>query len=126
MSRADKFLWSTRVFKSRSDAVDACRSGKVKILDNPIKPSKEINVGDTIAVKRGEIFYSYRVLALPLRRLPAKEVENYIVDTTPQEELEKLELKSKELPFGRRERGSGRPTKKERRTLDSLIDSQYD
>ncbi|MFA5713278.1 MAG: RNA-binding S4 domain-containing protein [Bacteroidales bacterium] len=122
MSRADKFLWSVRVSKTRVDAADICRSGKVRIAGSTVKPSKEIRVGDEIEVRKGDIFYRYKVLDIPLRRLPAKEVDSYLLDITPPEELSKLESKTLELSFGRREKGSGRPTKRERRILDSLFD----
>ncbi|MBQ5670656.1 MAG: RNA-binding S4 domain-containing protein [Tidjanibacter sp.] len=121
--RVDKWLWAVRVFKTRSDAAEACRTGKVTINGAEAKPSKELKEGDILTVKKVPIMrYSYKVLGLVERRLPAKDVPTYCLDITPQEELDKLNA-PKETFFVVRDRGAGRPTKKERRDMDALWDT---
>ena len=121
--RVDKWLWAVRVFKTRSDAAEACRTGKVTINGSEAKPSKELKEGDILTVKKVPIMrYSYKVLGLVERRLPAKDVPTYCLDITPQEELDKLNA-PKETFFVVRDRGAGRPTKKERRDMDALWDT---
>lgn len=118
--RVDKWLWAVRIFKTRSDAAEACRTGKVTINGSEAKPSKELKEGDLLTVKKVPIMkYSYKVLGLLERRLPAKDVPTYCLDITPQEELDKLNA-PKETFFVVRDRGAGRPTKKERRDMDAL------
>ena len=121
--RVDKWLWAVRVFKTRSDAAEACRTGKVTINGTEAKPSKELKESDILTVKKVPIMrYSYKVLGLVERRLPAKDVPTYCLDITPQEELDKLNA-PKETFFVVRDRGAGRPTKKERRDMDALWDT---
>jgi len=119
-NRADKFLWSVRVFKTRSIATDACKNGRVLIDNNPVKPSKTISTDDIIQVRKPPVVYSYRVKEFPKSRVGAKLVDNFIDDITPEEE--KLKLKMSDSFFIKRDRGSGRPTKKERREIDKLRD----
>lgn len=121
MSRLDKFLWSVRIFKTRSDAAESCKSGKVKISGVQAKASRDVKVGDVIEVRKLNIFYKYQVLDLIEKRQPAKFVQDFINDITPEEELAKLNI-PKESVFINRDRGTGRPTKKERRDLDNLLD----
>ena len=116
--RIDKYLWAVRVFKTRSIATDACRKGKVIIDEIQVKPSRVVKQGDVIRVKRNPVVYSYRIKKLLGKRLSAKLVVDYVENITPEEELKKLEVK--ETFFIKRDRGSGRPTKKERRTIDKL------
>jgi ribosome-associated heat shock protein Hsp15 len=120
MSRIDKYLWSVRVFKTRSDASDACKSGKVKVNDTEAKPSRELKRGDVIEVRKRNIYYKYRVLDIILKRQPASKVPEYAEDITPESELEKLNA-PKETVTVYREKGMGRPTKRERRKLDDLM-----
>jgi len=117
--RIDKFLWSVRVYKTRSQAADACKKGRVTINDVQIKPSRIISVGEVVFVKKTPIVYSYIILDLLGNRVSAKLVANYINDITPKEELDKLDL-NKRGGFYYREKGTGRPTKKERRIIDSI------
>lgn len=119
--RLDKYLWAVRVFKTRSDAAEAIRNNKVTVNDSTVKPSREVRIGDRIAVRRQQVTYSYRVLELVSSRQPAKNVPLYCLDTTPQEELDKLNV-PRETLFILRDRGTGRPTKKERRVLDEMLD----
>ncbi|MDD2419826.1 MAG: RNA-binding S4 domain-containing protein [Bacteroidales bacterium] len=121
MARLDKFLWSVRIFKTRSDAAEACKSGKVHVFEAESKPSREVKTGDLIEVRKMNVRYKYRVKEIPTNRLPAKLVPDHIEDITPEEELAKLNV-PKESIFVSRDRGTGRPTKKERRDLDNLLD----
>lgn len=122
--RLDKYLWAVRIFKTRSDAADAIRTNKVSVNGAWAKPSREVKIGDEIAVRKQQITYSYKVLDLVSSRQPAKNVPTYCLNITPQEELDKLNV-PRETIFVFRERGTGRPTKKERRDLDDLMDGIY-
>ena len=122
--RLDKYLWAVRIFKTRSDAADAVRTNKVTVNGAYAKPSREVKVGDRIEVKRQQVTYSYKVLDLVSSRQPAKNVPDYCLNTTPQEELDKLNV-PRETIFVFRGRGTGRPTKKERRDLDELMEGIY-
>ncbi|MBP3356711.1 MAG: RNA-binding S4 domain-containing protein [Rikenellaceae bacterium] len=119
--RLDKWLWAVRVFKTRSDAAEACRTGKVSVNGTSSKPSREIKCGDTVAVRKMQVTYTYKVLELVSSRQPAKNVPEYALDMTPQSERDKL-LVPRETIFITRDRGTGRPTKKERREIDGLMD----
>ena len=119
--RLDKYLWAVRVFKTRSDAADAIRNNKVSVNGAWAKPSREVKIGDAIEVRRQQVTYSYKVVDLVSSRQPAKNVPMYCLNTTPQEELDKLNV-PRETIFVFRERGTGRPTKKERRDLDNLME----
>ncbi len=119
--RIDKYLWAVRVFKTRTLATEACKKGKVTVQEVPAKPSRTVTTGDVIQVKKMPVVYSYRVVDPIEKRVGAKIVENYVADVTPPEELHKLEMQDDF--FIRRDRGTGRPTKKERRLLDDIRDS---
>ena len=119
--RIDKYLWAVRVFKTRTLATEACRKGKVSMDDMPAKPSRTVTMGDVIQVKKLPVVYSYRVKDPIEKRVGAKIVEDYVENVTPQEELHKLEMQDDF--FVKRDRGAGRPTKKERRLLDDIQDS---
>lgn len=124
--RLDKYLWAVRIFKTRSDAAEAIRTNKVTVNGGFAKPSREAKIGDIVAVRKRQVTYSYKILALVSSRQPAKNVASYCLDITPQEELDKLSV-PRETVFVFRDRGTGRPTKKERRDLDSLMDDiRYD
>ena len=122
--RLDKYLWAVRVFKTRSDAADAIRNNRVLVNDAYAKPSREVKQGDVIAVKKQPVTYQYKVLELVSSRQGAKNVPQYCINITPQEELDKLTI-PRETVFVFRERGTGRPTKKERREIDALMDGFY-
>ena len=117
--RLDKYLWSIRVYKTRTDATDACKGGKVRVNGSDIKPSKGVKVGDVITARKGPVVYTYRVLELIDKRQGAKLVPRYAENLTPQEELDKLRAPV-ETFFLKRDRGAGRPTKKDRRQMDDL------
>lgn len=117
--RIDKYIWAVRIFKTRSQAAEACKKGRVSINGVEAKASRTIKQGDEIKVKRPPITHTYRVL-LPLQnRVSAKLVAEYMQDLTPEEELQKLEQNNLG-GFFYREKGSGRPTKKDRRIIDNL------
>ena len=122
--RIDKYLWAIRVYKTRTDATDACKGGKVRVNGDDIKPSKCVRVGDVITARKGAVLYTYKVLQLIDKRQGAKLVPDYAEDLTPPEELAKLRAPV-ETFFLKRDRGAGRPTKKERREIDALMDSMY-
>jgi ribosome-associated heat shock protein Hsp15 len=120
--RIDKFLWAMRIFKTRSLASEACRKGKIIVNNIQVKPSRIITVNETILVKKLPVIYTYLVIEPIENRVAAKMVNLYINDITP--ETEKAKLINRELAdFGYRGKGTGRPTKKERRTIDRLKDN---
>ena len=119
--RTDKFLWAARLYKTRSLASEACRKGKILINGNEAKPSRVISENDIIVVKKLPVIYTYKVLKPAGNRVPAAIVPSLIEDLTREEEKSKL-LFRKSLTGGYREKGRGRPTKKERRSLDRLSD----
>lgn len=117
--RIDKYLWSIRVYKTRTDATDACKGGKVRVNGADIKPSKPVKVGDMIVARKGAVAYTYKVIQLVDKRQGAKRVPEYAENLTPPEELVKLRAPV-ETFFLKRDRGAGRPTKKDRRQMESL------
>ena len=121
-ARIDKFLWAIRAFKTRTDATDACKGGKVKIAGVNAKPSKEVKPGDILTVKKGSVTYTYKVLQPLERRVGAKLVPEYALNLTPAAELEKLRAPV-ETSFITRDRGAGRPTKKDRREIEDVWDA---
>ena len=119
--RIDKWLFAVRLYKTRSLASEECRKGKVTIGGMNVKPSRELKVGETIQLRRPPITRSYKILALTESRMAAKMVPEFMFETTPASELEILEVQ-KNMSVYNRERGTGRPTKKERRNLDDFFD----
>ena len=122
--RSDKYLGAVRVFKTRSDGADASRANKVTVNVSFARPSREVKSGELIAVRKRQGTYSYKVLGLVSSRQGARNVPDYCLDVTPQEELAKLDV-PRETIFVFRDRGTGRPTKKERRELDTLMDEVF-
>lgn len=114
--RIDKYLWSIRVFKSRTLAAEACDGGKVKIFKERVKPSRPVKIGEVITVQQGYIKRSYKVLALLDKRVSAKLVINYAEEITPEEEKDKLQI-GRFVSYESKFRDTGRPTKKDRRLL---------
>lgn len=117
--RIDKWLWSVRLFKTRSQATEACRSGKVRVGGDPVKPSREVHEGNTIEVSVAGITRTVKVTGLIGNRVSASLAVQHYEDLTPREEYDKLKIK-KEQDHEFRPRGLGRPTKKERRLIDQL------
>lgn len=122
--RIDKYLWSIRVYKTRTDATNACKGNKISVGGQSIKPSREVKRGDIIEVRKGAVTFTYKVLDLLEKRVGAKEVEKYAQNLTPQSEIDKMHAPVESF-FIKRDRGTGRPTKKERREMDSLYDSFF-
>ena len=120
--RIDKYLWAIRVFKTRTDATDACKGGKVKVGTVNAKPSRAVAPGEIITVRKGVATFTYRVIQLVDHRLGAKLVPDYAENLTPEEELNKLKAPV-ETFFVTRDRGTGRPTKKDRRALEQIWDA---
>lgn len=117
--RIDKWLWAVRIFKTRSQAAEACKKGRVLVDDIQVKPSRVIKIGEIVVVKRPPVNYQYKVLGLLGKRQSAKVAVDYVEDITP--EVEKIKLDMKRFTgFEIRDRGVGRPTKKERRLIDEL------
>lgn len=119
--RIDKVLWAIRVFKTRTEATDACKGGKVKISGSNVKPSRLVKAGETVEIRKGAVQYTYKLRQLTDHRLGAKLVPEYAENLTPQSELDKLKAPV-ETFFLRRDRGTGRPTKKERREIENAWD----
>lgn len=122
--RIDKFLWAMRIYKTRSIATDACKNGRITMNGVQLKPSRTFHVGDTFSVRKGPITYTYRILQLCQNRLGAKMVPEYIRDITAPEQLELLELARLAGQSGR-DRGTGRPTKKDRRDIETFMSDAY-
>ena len=118
-TRIDKWLWVVRIYKTRSIATEACAGGKVKIDGNTVKASRMVRKGDIIQVRKRVIKYEYKVLKIAEKRMGAKLVPDFLEDITPEEELAKLESSHKQ-PLQTREKGQGRPTKRERRNMDKF------
>ncbi|MBQ0088573.1 MAG: RNA-binding S4 domain-containing protein [Prevotellaceae bacterium] len=119
-ARIDKWLWAARIFKTRTIAADACKNGRVTIKGVRLKPSHMIKEGDVIDVKKAPITYSFRVLQTIENRVGAKLVPQVLENVTSSEQYELLEM-SRISGFVDRARGTGRPTKKERRQLDDFV-----
>lgn len=119
--RIDKFLWSVRVYKTRSLAADACKKGKIIINNIQVKPSRIISENEIIIVKKPPVVLMYRVIEPIENRVSAKLVEQFAEDMTAREEKSKLDIKHTGVT-GYRDKGTGRPTKKERRLIDKIKD----
>jgi len=117
--RIDKFLWAVRLYKTRNLAAEACKNGRILISDYPVKSSRIINIGDIFVVKKNPVVFIFKVKELLDNRVGPKLVDDYIENLTTIEEMQKLDVNSK-LIFVKRDRGTGRPTKKERRDIDEL------
>jgi ribosome-associated heat shock protein Hsp15 len=119
--RLDKFLWSVRIYKTRSIASDECRKGRIIINDIQAKPSRVVLKNEIITVKKPPVIYSYRVIEPIEKRVSAKLVEQFIKDLTTEEEKAKLDIRQA-VGIVYRDKGTGRPTKKERRQIDRIRD----
>lgn len=118
-ARIDKWLWAARIFKTRTIAADACKKGRISIGGTSVKPARTIKPGDIIEVKKPPITYSFKVLKAIENRVGAKLVPEILENVTPPAQYELLEM-SRISGFVDRARGTGRPTKKERRSLDDF------
>lgn len=117
--RVDKWLWAVRLYKTRTLATEACKAGRVKIAGQPIKASRVLKIGDKIEVHLGSLNKTVKVKELLHNRVGPKLVEQYLIDLTPIEEYERLEL-IREFNYEKRPRGTGRPTKLDRRQIERL------
>lgn len=120
-ARIDKWLWAARIFKTRSIAADACKNGRVTINNVNVKPSHMVKAGETVSVKKPPITYSFRILKPIEQRVGAKLIPEVYENVTDPKQYKLLEM-SRISGFVDRARGTGRPTKKERRALDAFID----
>lgn len=120
--RVDKYLWCIRYFKTRSIATATVKKGQVKIKDVAVKPSREVYPTDVIKIRKNQIDYIIEVLDLPESRLGAKIVGMYVKDITPKENLEKLDVLKYSKAYYRK-KGTGRPTKKDRRSIDEIYEN---
>ncbi|MDO5321580.1 MAG: RNA-binding S4 domain-containing protein [Bacteroidia bacterium] len=120
--RIDKYLWAIRVYKTRSEATEACNGNKVKVAGVNAKPAKAVKIGEVIEVRKGSALFTYKVLALSENRMGAALVPDYAENLTPESELAKMHAPRETILY-QRDRGTGRPTKKDRRILDDLMDS---
>lgn len=118
--RIDKWIWAVRLFKTRSVASEACKKKQVLIKDISVKSSRTIKVGDVIQIKKPPVTFSYEVLQISEKRMGAKLVPEFLKDITPKDQIEILELQKINLHF-KREKGLGRPTKKDRRDLEDFF-----
>ena len=119
--RIDKYLWCIRLFKTRSIATDACKKGHVKFDGTNLKPSKEVFGNEEITIRKNQINYKIKILDIPPNRVGAKLVDLYRKDLTPKEEFEKTELLKYSKDYYRK-KGTGRPTKKDRRDIEDYYD----
>ncbi|MGM9838273.1 MAG: RNA-binding S4 domain-containing protein [Paludibacteraceae bacterium] len=123
-TRVDKYLFAMRIYKTRTIAADACKKGRITMNGTTLKPSRTFRIGDTFSVRKGPITYTYKVLQLTENRVGAKLVSEYMRDITSPEQLELLEL-ARMAGAGGRERGAGRPTKKDRREIETFLSDDY-
>ena len=124
--RVDKWLWNVRIFKSRSKATDACKKGRIKIGENSVKPSTMIKVGDKLDVRKDGFFLEFQINELIPRRVSATLAQPCYDNVTPEGELNKFkDWFIGKAPAERREKGAGRPTKRERREIDDFKDEFF-
>ena len=119
--RIDKWLWAVRLYKTRSLATEACKKGKVLIQNVAVKPSRTVKVGEIVQVRQNPVVYSFKVIALAQNRMNAKLIPGFMENVTTPDQLELIELAKIAAQSGRA-RGTGRPTKKERRELDEYVE----
>jgi len=123
-TRIDQWLWAARLFKTRTLANQACRGGRVQVAAKAVKPAHALQPGDIVCIKQPPIVRQYLVKALAVKRVSAVLARELVEEITPMADLEKLALARRDplgMIFARRERGSGRPTKKERRELEDML-----
>ena len=124
--RLDKYLWAVRLYKTRSLAADACQCGKVKLAEGvggerELKPSHEVKIGERYSLYLDQLHKEIEVLSIPPNRVGAPLVQGFMIDRTPQEEYERIQM-ARQYAFERRDRGIGRPTKRDRRELERFKD----
>jgi hypothetical protein len=122
--RIDKYLWCVRLFKTREAAIDALKSGRVRVGESQVKPARELKEGEVLTIRRGPAMLQYKVKGFPKGRVGAPLASDYLLDITPEPEKAKLQEHNLILSL-QRDRGTGRPTKKERRAIDELYAEGY-
>jgi len=123
--RIDKYLWCTRYFKTRSIATEACKKGHIKVNGSNVKPSKDVFFGEKLTIRKNQINYELEILDIPPNRVGAKLVDLYRKDITPKEAFENQDLLKYSKDYYRK-KGVGRPTKKDRRDIDTYNDEEAD
>ena len=123
LARIDKWLWAARIFKTRTIAADACKNGRVAVNDVSVKPSRMVKVGDVVSVRKPPVTYSFRILKTIEQRVGAKLLPDIWEDVTPQDQYDLLEM-TRISGFVGRARGTGRPTKKDRRQIDAFTNME--
>ena len=121
--RIDKYLWAIRLFKTRSQAGDACDKGKVKLLGSSIKASRTVNIGDEYEVKTEARKWVIKIVDLLEKRVQYSEAIKFYIDLTPAEELDRIKFEASSFNTGKRQSKIGRPTKKERRDISGFMES---
>lgn len=122
--RIDKWLWAVRLFKTRTLAAEACKKGKVLMHSVQVKPSRNLKVGDVVCIKRNPVLFSFKVLALTENRMNAKLVPGFMENVTTADQLELIEI-ARLAAQNNRDRGTGRPTKKDRRAIDDFFEPVF-
>jgi len=122
--RIDKWLWAVRLFKTRTLAAEACKKGKVIVRNIPVKPSRNVKIGDVVSIKRNPILFSFEVLALSENRMNAKLVPDFMKNVTTPDQLELIEM-ARLIGSTGRDQGAGRPTKKDRRDLEEFNEPDF-
>ncbi len=122
--RIDKFLWCVRFYKTRTIATEECKKNRVSVGDNTVKPSKEVVIGDVYTIRKNQIDYKIKVVQIPTNRLGAKLVSLYVEDLTDPEQIEILKTRMQAQGYYR-QKGLGRPTKKDRRELDDYTADDF-
>ena len=123
LARLDKWLWASRIFKTRTIAADACKNGRVAVNDVLVKPSRMVKVGDVISVRKPPVTYTFRILQTIEQRVGAKLLPEIYENITSPDQYELLEM-NRISGFIDRQRGTGRPTKKERRAMDAFLNDE--
>ena len=119
--RLDKYLWAVRLYKTRSLATDACANGRVKLTADgrELKPSHDVKIGERYTLNIDQLHKEIEVLSIPPNRVGAPLVQGFMIDRTPQEEYERIQM-ARQYAFEKRDRGLGRPTKRERREIEDF------
>ena len=119
--RLDKYLWAVRIYKTRSLAADACQSGRVKLTADgrELKPSHDVKIGERISLNIDQLHKEIEVTAIPPNRVGAPLVQGFMIDLTPQEEYQRIQM-ARQYAFEKRDRGVGRPTKRDRREIEDF------
>ena len=122
--RIDKFLWCVRFYKTRAIATEECKKNRVSLGEQTLKPSKEVTIGDVYTIRKNQIEYKMQVIQVPANRLGAKLVSLYVKDLTDPEQIEVMKTRMQAQNYYR-QKGEGRPTKKDRRDLEEYLPNDF-